>query len=114
MNKRFSKKQNLPPHPSGTQIPLLCFFYVPHVLKMASQAALVVKNPPANAGDVGLICVSGRFSREGNGSPLSTPAWIIAWTEEHGRLQSMGSKRVGHNGARTRTHTHMCTHVHFF
>ena len=27
----------------------------------------------------------------------STPAWKIPWMEEPGRLQSMGSRRVGHN-----------------
>ena len=27
----------------------------------------------------------------------STLAWRIPWTEEPGRLQSMGSHRVGHN-----------------
>ena len=27
----------------------------------------------------------------------STLAWKISWTEEPGRLQSMGSQRVGHN-----------------
>ena len=27
----------------------------------------------------------------------STLAWKITWTEEPGRLQSMGSKRVGHD-----------------
>ena len=27
----------------------------------------------------------------------STPAWKIPWTEESGRLQSMGSQRVGHD-----------------
>ena len=27
----------------------------------------------------------------------STLAWKISWTEEHGRLQSMGSQRVGHD-----------------
>ena len=27
----------------------------------------------------------------------SIHAWKIPWTEEPGRLQSMGSKRVGHN-----------------
>ena len=27
----------------------------------------------------------------------SIPAWKIAWTEEPGRLQSMGSQRVGHD-----------------
>ena len=38
-----------------------------------SQVVLVVKNPPANAGDlraVGLIPGSGRPSGGGNGSPL--------------------------------------------
>ena len=30
----------------------------------------MVKNPPANAGDMGSIPGSGRFPGEGNGSPL--------------------------------------------
>ena len=29
----------------------------------------------------------------------STLAWKIPWTEEPGRLQSMGSRRVGHDSA---------------
>ena len=29
----------------------------------------------------------------------STLAWKIPWTEERGRLQSMGSQRVGHDWA---------------
>ena len=29
----------------------------------------------------------------------STLAWKIPWTEEPGRLQSMGLQRVGHDGA---------------
>ena len=33
---------------------------------------------------------------EGNGNS-STLAWKIPWTEEPGRLQSMGSLRVGHD-----------------
>ena len=33
-------------------------------------------------------------------------AWVIPWTEEPGRLQSMGSQRVGHNGV-TNTFTFM-------
>ena len=39
----------------------------------ASQVALVVKNPPANAGDLrvlGSIPRSGRFPGGGNGNPL--------------------------------------------
>ena len=42
-------------------------------MKQASHMALVVKNPPANAGDVrdvGLIPGSRRFPREGHGNPL--------------------------------------------
>ena len=27
----------------------------------------------------------------------STTAWKIPWTEEHGRLQSMGLQKVGHD-----------------
>ena len=38
-----------------------------------------------------------RLVGEGNGSPLSTLAWKIPWMEEPGRLQSMGSQRVGHD-----------------
>ena len=40
---------------------------------MASQAAIVVKNPPANAGDTrdaGLIPGSGRSPGVGNGNPV--------------------------------------------
>ena len=36
----------------------------------ASQLALVVKNLPANAGDMGSIPESGRSPGEGNGKPL--------------------------------------------
>ena len=34
---------------------------------------------------------------EGNGYTLHILAWKIPWTEEPGRLQSTGSRRVGHN-----------------
>ena len=34
---------------------------------------------------------------EGMASHFSFLAWRIPWTEEPGRLQSMGSQRVGHN-----------------
>ena len=37
--------------------------------------------------------------REGNDTHSSTLAWKIPWTEEPGRLQSMGSPRVGHDWA---------------
>ena len=34
----------------------------------------------------------------------STVAWKIPWTEEPGRLQSMGLQRVGHNWATSLTY----------
>ena len=36
---------------------------------------------------------------EGNGTPLQYSCLENPWTEEPGRLQSMGSLRVGHNRA---------------
>ena len=35
--------------------------------------------------------------REGNGTPLQYSCLENPWTEEPGRLQSMGSRRVGHD-----------------
>ena len=32
-------------------------------------------------------------------------AWKILWTEEPGRLQSIGSQRLGHDSTHTHTHT---------
>ena len=56
-------------------------------------------------GDPGSIPWSGRSPREGNGNPLQHSSWIIPWTEEPDRLQSMGSHRVGHNGATSLIHS---------
>ena len=54
-----------------------------------------IKNPPANAGDVGSIPGSGRSPGEGNGNPLQYSAWKIPGTEEPGGLQSMGLQKSG-------------------
>jgi len=51
----------------------------------------VVKNRPANAGDVGSIPGSGRSPGEENGNHSSILTWRIPWTEEPGELQAMGS-----------------------
>ena len=67
----------------------------------ASQGALVVKNPPANAGDVrdaSLIPGSGRSPGGGHGNPLQfscleNPMDRGAWWA----IQSMGSQRAGHD-----------------
>ena len=59
---------------------------------------LVVKNPPANAGDIrDADSISGwEDSLEKEKATHSTIlAWKIPWTEQPVRLQSMGSQRVG-------------------
>ena len=50
-----------------------------------------------NAGDPGSVPGSGRSPGEGNGNPLQYSGLEIPWMEEPGRLQSMGSQRVGHD-----------------
>ena len=57
----------------------------------------MVKNPPANAGDVGLIPGSERSLEEEMATHLRILAARISWTEEPGGLQSMGLQRVGHD-----------------
>ena len=56
----------------------------------------MVKNLPANAEDMSSIPESRGSPGEGDGNPLQY-SWRIPWTEEPGRLQSMGLQRVGHN-----------------
>ena len=59
--------------------------------------ALVVKNPPANAGDVGLIPESEDPLEEEMAPPSGILAGRIPWTEEPGGLLSMGLQRVRHD-----------------
>ena len=57
--------------------------------------ALVVKNLPVNSGDIKDVCSipgSGRPPEEGMATHSNILAWEISWTEEPGRLQSMGSQ----------------------
>ena len=55
----------------------------------------VVKNPPANAGDVGSIPGQEDPLEEEMATHSSTLAWRIPWREKPGRLQSLGSIKVG-------------------
>ena len=69
----------------------------------AFQAALVVKNLPTHArdmGDLSLIPGLERSPRKRHGNPLamaSILAWRIPWTEEPGGLLCIGWQRVGHD-----------------
>ena len=59
--------------------------------------ALVVKNPPANSGNLrDMDSVPGLEDplEEDMATYSSILAWRISWTEEHGGLQSIGLQRV--------------------
>ena len=71
-------------------------------LLWASQVAVVVKNLPANSGDVkemGLIPGLGRTPGGGHGNPLSTFAWTLPWTEDPGGYSLQGGKESDVTGA---------------
>ena len=59
----------------------------------------MVRNPPANAGDIRDVVHSLGWEdplEEGMATHANILAWRIPWAEEPGRLQSMGPQRVGH------------------
>ena len=68
-----------------------------YIVYMGFPSGSVVKNPPANTGDTGLIPGQGRSSGEGNGNPLQysclgNPMDRGAWC-----AAVYGVTRVGHN-----------------
>ena len=66
----------------------------------------VIKNPPANAGDTGLIPGLGRFPRGGNGNPFQYS--YLNNPMNRGNLwglQSTGSQRVRHKLVTEHAHT---------
>ena len=66
----------------------------------ASPVALVEKNLPASAGDTREWVRSlGQEDPQEEGTATHTGilAWRIPWTEEPGRLQSIGLQRVRHD-----------------
>ena len=76
----------------------VCTDLVQNILKiMGFPGGSAVKNPPADAGDVGSIPESGRSPREGNGNSLQFTCLGNPRTEEPGSLQSMGSQRIVHD-----------------
>ena len=63
----------------------------------ASLAAQMVKNVPA-MGETWVQSLGWEDPlEEGMATRSSILAWRIPWTVEPGRLQSMGSRRVGHS-----------------
>ena len=67
------------------------------LLLLCSQIVLVVKNPPANGGDIrdaSTIPGSGRCPGGGHGKPLQYSCLENPMDKELGRLQFIGSHRV--------------------
>ena len=66
----------------------------------ATQAMVVVKNPPGSAGDTRARVWSLSWEdplEKGLATHPRILSWRIAWTEEPGGLRSTGRKRVGHD-----------------
>ena len=75
------------------------FFATLWTAAWASHVVLVVKNPPAHAGDLrdtGSMPVSeDPLEEDWQLTPVALPG-ESSWTDEPGRLQSTGSQRVGY------------------
>ena len=71
------------PYPEVSELSVLPYFYLYSVSKA----------PGGNR----VCCPFPRDSEKAMATHSSTLAWKIPWTEEPGRLQSMGSLRVGHD-----------------
>ena len=91
--------------PEKPHSPSTLLNYFPHILSFFAVSSLapvilMMKIPPANAGDVRDVVPSRGWKdllEEGMATHSSVLAWRIPWTEEPGRLQSMGSQRVRHD-----------------
>ena len=75
--------------------------YLKHLVKVEGfPGGTVVKNLPVKAGGTrALSSIPGREDplEKEMASHSSILTWRIPWTEEPGRLQSMGLQRVGHD-----------------
>ena len=75
---------------SGTPPNLQPLFEFPRGMSWASLVALVVKNPPTNAGDIrdtGSIPGQEDPLEDGMTTHSSILVWRIPWTEDPGRLR---------------------------
>ena len=77
----------------GTGFPTPCFYITMKRRPQGLPGGSDSQESAHSTEDPGLIPESGRSPGEGNGSIL---AWRVPWTEEPGKLWSIGSQRVGH------------------
>ena len=86
----------IPPSPSPTESKRL-FYTSVFLLSWTSLVAQTVKRLPTKLETrVRSLCLDDPLEKEME-THSSTLAWKIPWTEEPGRLPSMGSQRVGHD-----------------
>ena len=71
----------------------VCVCIYIYVMYPIYWASLEVKNPPTNAGDVGLIPGLGRSPGEGKGNPLQYSCFGNPMDSRAGRLQSVVSQK---------------------
>ena len=84
---------------------------IPLTAEGASQVVLVVKTCVPMQ-EVWVRALGQEDPREkGMATHSSILAWRIPWTEEPGRLQTMGLQRVRHDWVTDHTHTHTHTHT---
>ena len=90
----------LPPPPSNNPNSVTIFMSTQVQTFWASQVVLVVKNLPTNAGDVrdtDLIPGSKRSPGGRHGNPLHYSCLENPMERGDGRLQSIGSHKIGHD-----------------
>ena len=68
-------------------------FYFVSLCILGLSSGSVVKNTPANTGDIGSILDQGDPLEKEMATHSSFLAWKIPWTQEPGRLESMGLQK---------------------
>ena len=77
---------------------MIITFFLPVVVRiLCLPGGSEGKVSACSAGDLGSIPGSEDPLEKEMATHSRTLAWIIPWTEEPGRLQNMGSQRIGHN-----------------
>ena len=109
INLTRAKCLSLPPPP------IICFCLFAWPKHGGFPSGMVVKNPPANARDVGSISGSGRSSGVGNGNPVQYSCLENSMDRGtcQATVQGVAKNRTRlSTRAHTRTHTHTHTHTH--
>ena len=121
----YKVKNIIPSYPKGPDSHLRSIYEV-YVWKRVASCEGSGSQPWLSLGNFWTIQIPGSLSyslgfrpailENGMATHFSILAWRIPWTEEPGRLQSIGSQRVGHNWATNTyllTKAYVCVPSHF-